>query len=87
MRFGFFAALAVGALAGLDTAPAQARDYPYCMRTMYDSDDCSYASYAQCQVTSSGLGTWCFQNPALAYGQPRYEEPQPRRRSRQRHND
>ncbi|MDB5502181.1 MAG: hypothetical protein JWR89_2083 [Tardiphaga sp.] len=83
MRAALFALLAVGAVSALDIAPAEARDYPFCMRTRYDTDQCSYYTYQQCAATANGLGTTCFANPALAYNQQYYDEqPAPRRRHR-----
>ena len=84
MRAALFALMAVGALSAIDIAPAQAGDYPFCMRTRYGSDDCSYYNYRQCAVTANGLGTTCFANPALAFNrQFDAEQPAPRRRHRQ----
>jgi len=86
MRKALFALIAIGTLTAIDIAPAAARDYPICMRTRFDQDDCSYANYAQCMASASGLGQSCFQNPALAYNQQRYvDEPAPRRRPRHHH--
>jgi hypothetical protein len=83
MRKALFALMAIGTLTAIDAVPAAARDYPICMRTRFDQDDCSYVNYAQCQASASGLGQSCFQNPALAYNQQRYiDEPAPRRRHR-----
>ena len=85
MRKALFALMAIGTLTAIDIAPAEARDYPICMRTRFDQDDCSYSNYAQCMASASGLGQSCFQNPALAYNQQRYiDEPAPRRRPRNR---
>jgi hypothetical protein len=84
MRAALFALMAIGTLSAVDIAPAEARDYPFCMRTRFDNDQCSFSSFAQCQATASGLGYTCFQNPALAYNQ-QYDDdqPAPRRRHRQ----
>ena len=86
MRIALLALIAVGSFAASDVSPAQARPtYPFCMRTMFDGDDCSYPTYRACQATASGTGQTCFQNPAMAYRPPpQYiEEPAPRRRTRQ----
>ncbi|MDB5654232.1 MAG: hypothetical protein JWQ94_1845 [Tardiphaga sp.] len=86
MRKALFAVLAIGTLTAIDIVPAAARDYPICMRTRYDQDDCSFSNYAQCRASASGLGQDCFQNPALAYNQERpLDQPAPRRRHRHRH--
>jgi hypothetical protein len=92
MRVAFLALMAIGTLSAIDIAPAEAHDYGYqhdfgyavCMRTRYDTDDCSYNNFQQCQLTASGLGTTCFANPALAYyAEPAYiDEPAPRHRHR-----
>jgi hypothetical protein len=88
------ALMAIGTLSAIGVTPAKARDYgysvahdfgyPVCMRTRYDTDDCSYSNFRQCQLTASGLGTTCFANPAYAYAEPPIDEPAPRRRYRQR---
>ena len=75
MRAALLAVMAIGTLSAIDVAPAQAQrypDYPFCLRTRYDTDDCRYTSYQQCQWTASGTGQYCFANPALAY----YSEPE-----------
>jgi hypothetical protein len=68
MRAAVLVLAAIGTLSAIDVTPAAAGGYPYCMRTRYDSDDCSYPSYQACALTASGQGTTCFANPALAYG-------------------
>jgi hypothetical protein len=78
MRAAVLAVMAIGTLSAIDVAPAQAQyyryqhdyGYPVCMRTRYDSDDCSYNNFRQCQLTASGQGTTCFANPAFAYAEP-----------------
>lgn len=55
------------------TAPAIARDYPWCSREpgRGGSLQCQFTTLQQCEATTSGLGGNCAQNPAmLAYGQP-----------------
>jgi Protein of unknown function (DUF3551) len=81
MRAVFFTLMAIGTAAAIDVTPAAARDLPFCMRSVYGDDDCSYYNYQQCAVTASGQGTTCFANPALAYGAPPYagQLPPPRR--------
>lgn len=61
------ALVSIAALAG---SPAQARDYPFCIKG-YDypgSGDCSFDSYEQCQATASGRLDYCDANPF--YGPP-----------------
>jgi hypothetical protein len=91
MRALLLAVTAIGTLSAIDIAPADAYDngfrhdygFPVCMRTRYDTDDCNYYNFQQCQFTASGLGTTCFANPAYAYTEPAYvDEPAPRRRHR-----
>jgi hypothetical protein len=100
MRVALFALLALGATSALDVTPAAAQrynpgpfsfhtpsGYPFCMRSLYDDDDCSYATYQQCVNTASGIGLTCFANPALAYApQDAYgdAQPAPRKRKKQR---
>ena len=99
MRAALLALVALGAVSALNVAPAaaQPRDpgpfsfntpsgYPFCMRSLYDDDDCSYRTYAQCAATASGIGLTCFANPALAYGQT-YAPEQPRIKKRKRNNN
>jgi Protein of unknown function (DUF3551) len=42
--------------------------YPWCSRQTYggrnDTTTCYFTSYAQCRTTISGIGGWCYQNPA-----------------------
>jgi hypothetical protein len=86
MRAALIALAAIGTLSAIDIAPAEARDYAYCMRTRYDTDQCTFDSFQQCQWTSSGLGTTCFANPALAYNRQYIDEqPAPRRRHHRHH--
>jgi hypothetical protein len=85
MRAAIIALAAIGALSAIDIAPAEARDYAYCMRTRYDTDQCTFDTYQQCQATANGLGTTCFQNPALAYNR-QYDDEQPAPRRRPRHH-
>jgi len=91
MRAALFALLALGATSAFHVTPAaaQPRDpgpfsfytpsgYPFCMRSIYGDDDCSYSTYQQCFNTASGIGLTCFQNPALAYAQqPAYSDVAP----------
>jgi hypothetical protein len=101
MRAALLAVMAIGTLSAIDVAPAQAGDYgyqhgygyqhdygyPVCMRTRYDTDDCSYNNFQQCQLTASGLGTSCFANPALAYyAEPEYIDESVVQRPHRRHH-
>ncbi|MBC7577399.1 MAG: DUF3551 domain-containing protein [Tardiphaga sp.] len=86
MLKALFALIALGTVAAVDCSPAAASPsgYPFCMRSLYGDDDCSYSTYRQCAITASGQGTTCFQNPALAHSPAYTEQPAPRSRSRQR---
>ena len=58
--------LVLTAFTALAAMPAQARDYPYCIRGCNFGSglgDCSYSSYQQCQATASGLVGTCAENP------------------------
>jgi hypothetical protein len=85
MRAALIALAAIGTLSAIDIAPAEARDYPFCMRTRFDTDDCSYSNYQQCFATANGLGQTCFANPALAYNR-QFDDEQPAPRRRHRHH-
>lgn len=98
MRAAVFALVAVGMASVWQAAPAAAQPYnpgpfsfhtpsgyPYCMRTRFDQDDCSYSSFEQCRASASGLGQSCFANPALAYA-PIGDEPPVRRKRHRRHH-
>jgi uncharacterized protein DUF3551 len=63
--------LAISAvLVAINAAPAAARDYPWCARTISNVDgDCSFTSYRQCMATVKGQGGDCLQNPRLSYDQ------------------
>jgi len=95
MRAALLALVALGAVSTLTVTPAAAQrtdpgpfsfrtpsGYPFCMRSLYDDDDCSYRTYAQCAATASGIGLSCFANPAVAYNQG--YQPAPRSRVRPR---
>jgi hypothetical protein len=68
MRNFFLAALAVGAVAAIGSAPhaAQARDYPFCIKGEgYGTPvgDCAFDTYQQCLATASGRPDFCDINP------------------------
>jgi hypothetical protein len=52
------------------TGPASAQSpysYPWCSvqtAAKGGTTTCYFASYAQCMTTISGIGGWCYQNPA-----------------------
>jgi len=82
MRVILFSLMAISAIAAVAPTKAEARDYPFCMRTYNNSDDCSYPTYQACRAAASGLALTCFQNPALAYSGIIYDDEPPVRRSR-----
>ncbi|ABD09040.1 hypothetical protein RPB_4353 [Rhodopseudomonas palustris HaA2] len=72
--FALASAVVVGGLLG--AAPAQARDYPYCLTSPgygYPGD-CSYASYRQCRTAASGRLADCIVNPRVAFREPRRQD-------------
>lgn len=82
MRKTILGLMAFGAMAAIDASPAQARDYPFCIRGQQLTAgvlDCRFSTYEQCQATASGLRAYCQQNPAFA---GYYDEPRPRSRRR-----
>jgi hypothetical protein len=95
MRAALFALLALASTSVFQATPAAAQrynpgpfsfhtpsGYPFCMRSLYGDDDCSYGTYQQCYNTASGLGLSCFANPALAYAPQAEEVPVVRRPAR-----
>lgn len=68
--------LAAGTASMVGSAPAAAFDYPYCLqgRGVGIPGDCSYPTYAACQMAASGRALTCNINPRVAFGQ------QPQRR-------
>ncbi|HJZ19967.1 MAG TPA: DUF3551 domain-containing protein [Bradyrhizobium sp.] len=67
MRISLVFALGLG-IAGLCTVaskPARAFDYPWCLASGSGGWDCSFSTFAQCQVSASGVGS-CLQNPRAA---------------------
>jgi hypothetical protein len=74
MRQIMFALAVIGgataAASLIGTAPAQARDYPYCVQGQGVGipGDCSYSSYEQCMASASGRLAYCDINPRFAFG-------------------
>jgi hypothetical protein len=66
------------------TTEANAQYYPWCATysTKGGSESCSFVSFGQCQLSVSGIGGFCYQNPwAFAVAGPRvYERPYRRQR-------
>ena len=69
------------------SAPAAARDYPWCVqgRGVGFPGDCSYATYRQCRASASGRNVGCGINPRVAFDRARRGEspypPEPEPRS------
>jgi hypothetical protein len=68
MRNFGFAAIAVGVVAAIGSAPnaAQARDYPFCIKGsgyLAPTGDCAFDTYQQCLATASGRKAYCDVNP------------------------
>jgi hypothetical protein len=64
-------ALAAAGVGGVGTsAPAEARDYPWCIQGggWGYPGECSYQTYAQCAASASGRRVYCGINPRYAYG-------------------
>jgi hypothetical protein len=84
MRNAMLALLAVTAAAAATlggTAPAAARDYPYCIQGggYGYPGDCSYSTYAQCQASASGRRVYCDVNPVFAFGEQQQRRGRPSR--------
>jgi hypothetical protein len=72
--------LAAVAVALLADNPAGAEvQYAWCAqyRRPIDATNCGFNTYQQCLATISGIGGYCYRNPA-------YPDPPPRRRTRPR---
>ena len=79
MRAALLALMAIATLSAIDVTPAEARDYPYCIKGkqwLSPIGDCSFETYAQCQATASGRFAYCDVNPYYSRNQ------MPRRESR-----
>jgi Protein of unknown function (DUF3551) len=77
LGFAVMAMLATGAATLASSAPAEARDYPWCVqgRGVGYPGDCSYRTYAQCAASASGRDAGCGVNPRVAYGGARRGPP------------
>ncbi len=77
------ASLLLGAIVGIAgiASPAQARDYRYCIYTLY-GEDCSFDTYAQCQASLSGRVGDCNINRRFAFA----PQPAPRHRVKHKHH-
>jgi Protein of unknown function (DUF3551) len=59
--------LAAAAVANIEPADAQQQQrYPWCAE-MYDfATECTFRSREQCEADVSGLGGFCYENPAYS---------------------
>ena len=64
--------LAISAISAVGAVPAQAYDYPVCLRVYGPASysECSYTSMAQCQATASGRAAECYPNAYYAEAAP-----------------
>ena len=72
MRAALLALMAIITVSAIGTSPAEARNYPFCIKGhdwLSPIGDCSFTSYAQCQATASGRFAWCDTNPYQSYDQ------------------
>jgi len=62
MRTILFALAVVGATTAINTQPAAAQErvYPWCAETT----ECAFQTRQQCEAYVSGLGGFCYENPA-----------------------
>jgi Protein of unknown function (DUF3551) len=87
MRNVILGLLAVGGVAAMSTAPAEAvgTRYPFCIQGPEQPglSNCTFISYEQCQATASGRRLYCIENPFYAgpsEGPRAYRRPPPRGR-------
>jgi len=83
MRSTLLALAVLGAGVAIQSAPAQARDYPFCLQgrdTAGGLGDCRYSTYQQCQATASGTYNSCYASVTGVHHV--CSSDQPRRRTR-----
>jgi hypothetical protein len=71
----------------LDTRPASAQQYPWCLYSGKRSgggSNCGFVSFEQCLETLRGIGGICMRNSFYVSG-PANPEPRPRHRAHRRH--
>ena len=80
------AVVSVAVIGATASASAQSPySYPWCSRQAgkdFDTTSCYFTSYQQCMTTISGIGGWCYQNPAYngSAATPRVKSRRPRYR-------
>ena len=84
----------VATVLSLGVQPSSADPRPYCLQAGRGGPggglpDCTYHTLAQCRASMGGGADSCYENPELqwrARGRgPGYEQPAPRRQSRERY--
>jgi Protein of unknown function (DUF3551) len=73
MRTTLFALVALAATAAINAQPAAAQQqvYPWCAE-MYDgATECTFQTRQQCEADVTGLGGFCYENPASSGSTPR----------------
>ena len=85
MRGVALAILAAGMITAAASAPAQAREYRFCVQSPETGipGDCSYDTYAQCRASASGRFADCNINPRYMY----FGSERPRHRRHRAHPD
>jgi hypothetical protein len=84
MRYLLFAlALTTTGLA-MQTGPAAAREYPFCIqsRDTTGHGDCRFTTFEQCQAAIRGIRGGCYANPWVQYYEEEPVRPAPRQRRR-----
>ena len=79
MRGMALALLAAGVMAAVASAPAEAREYRFCLQSPETGipGECAYETYAQCRASASGRYADCNLNPRYAFSG--LDRPHPRR--------
>jgi hypothetical protein len=87
MRAAILALMAIGAISIINMTPAEARDYPFCIKGdqwLSPIGDCSFDTYQQCLATASGRMAYCDVNPYYSYNEmPRRDGRRYQRRTQQ----
>jgi hypothetical protein len=78
MRAILIAAAVAGAASLLPTNDAKAQYAAFCAEySRGGGTNCGFYTYAQCLATISGIGGWCYANPAAVAGPGYYDGPGP----------
>ncbi len=84
LLFGCVLGLALAAPLGTDAAAQRRPVYPWC--AFYNVADgiteCFYFNVAQCRASVSGVGGFCYENPAYVEPPPPARRPRAHRRHR-----